>query len=752
MDNPPQEGDNHPDSAHSAKSFSSLFDDPSNQAVNQAARPISVEASSTSNEPLEQHFFTLCDPLAPMDFDTAWLTDVGFNGATLVPGAAGVIRQTSQATPQATLDGFQASDISFHTPDYAQVPRESVTNLDANGLNFSLSQNIDWPTALDIKFGLTSMGANEAENVLDGSCVGTSSIAVEAFQLPSIDQITQDYDFPMLDNTDTEATATNTSEYPSTIDPRLYGSIPVSFSGHRGYQPAFPSTKQFNVPPPTTQPSPSPTESHSSVEQSNASSPQHSKITGFSPKLPQKFKDKPWIRSSGSDRNPAGSTRTAAQLQYNPRLHYKPSGRINENLWQGSDGTKFEYNEHGELDYSTLKLSPEAMETFLYENPAQKGIVLWIQIHPADSNSRYPTPGSSKCSMKTCPAFNLGSRWTIAVGHLRVAIDEAWNKRKEARDPYHCAGFMHLYCAERFLDWKKICKKLDVRIDDRGFYATEPNHRYKARIEASSEVGEVANRFLRSARPKSKKGADNFDKKYPQYPPHIPPAGPKKGYAEKDYEHTLCYSMMNAKVNSMPATRKKLLAGREQTDSQMLSSLGDLQKIVDTKLAKRAQNKLERQESQRTAPILLDDSDDAASTPPTPAAPKRRGRPPKKREAPAPTSPPPKRTKNNAGGVFRDESHPARSAARKARFVGGGGGGGSRKLTAGEEAAKRAEDSVYAAEQAELIAESRQRHEQRQGDEAEAVLDCVVAPLVLVRRSVALVPYAESDDDEDEDY
>jgi len=100
-------------------------------------------------------------------------------------------------------------------------------------------------------------------------------------------------------------------------------------------------------------------------------------------------------------------------------------------------------------------------------------LIIWIQNTPAQSNERYCAGTSSgKCRWSGCP--NPGR--TILKGFLRVAFDEnSYMTKHGTADPYHNAGYMHLYCFEEIFDlgflihWSETLWNFEVLIDTRGF-------------------------------------------------------------------------------------------------------------------------------------------------------------------------------------------------------------------------------------------------------------------------------------------
>ncbi|KFY41440.1 hypothetical protein V495_04932 [Pseudogymnoascus sp. VKM F-4514 (FW-929)] len=159
--------------------------------------------------------------------------------------------------------------------------------------------------------------------------------------------------------------------------------------------------------------------------------------------------------------------RTARRIELDPTQYYQPLGRIPQS-WgpTNSDGRHiFQYNGFGELKPGTTFTGTEMME-YLYgtfpratdlqpNNPS-----LFIQCVPSDSNSRYPTTLSNKCRFTDCPVKTR----TIPSGHFRVAFDE---QNDANLDPYHCAGYVHLYCLERFCSFSCLAKYCNLVPDTR---------------------------------------------------------------------------------------------------------------------------------------------------------------------------------------------------------------------------------------------------------------------------------------------
>lgn len=246
-----------------------------------------------------------------------------------------------------------------------------------------------------------------------------------------------------------------------------------------------------------------------------------------------------------------------------PRRTLKyPSGRFNKRLQniQKFDPTKFydrlpeapqswkrglytfQYNTFGEL---TTKLSQEKMKTFLTEHPLGEKLTLWVQTVPVDSYNRYPSVWSNKCRFARCPDRNN----SIRPGFFRVAIDE--HHYSDIRvNPYHCAGFVHLFCLEKFLDFPDLCKRINVQPDNRRL--PEPMNKM-ALTRNYVQLLEIANAFIKS----SERG--------------------KSG----DYKETLGYKLTEMILKIEPPSRT--LARLKRGGNNLSHHRGDLEVFEDSK-------------------------------------------------------------------------------------------------------------------------------------------------------------------------
>lgn len=182
---------------------------------------------------------------------------------------------------------------------------------------------------------------------------------------------------------------------------------------------------------------------------------------------------------------------------YSP-LHTRPNPWGYYTLNGQTLSGRFKYNEFGELQPGDF-FTRDEMRTYLFDhylhtsggtyNPKEGGLKLWIQRNPADSKNRYGHSCAARCRFLECVAQHR----LIGQGQTRVCFDEL-SCRGENLDPMHNAGYVHLYCLERFMDFPRICSTLQVRVEDRHL-PYEHNRNNKMMLSSSQEAHE-ASRFI----------------------------------------------------------------------------------------------------------------------------------------------------------------------------------------------------------------------------------------------------------------
>lgn len=127
----------------------------------------------------------------------------------------------------------------------------------------------------------------------------------------------------------------------------------------------------------------------------------------------------------------------------------------------------FAYTEKGELEANVTYTAQQLFEYI--KRPNREGsdehLILWIQNPPSQFNHRYPRGQESGfCRWEKCPVKHN----SILKGHWRVALDEKGDVLGETYDPFHNAGYLHLYCLEKMFDLIELF--LDPGVDIRPDY------------------------------------------------------------------------------------------------------------------------------------------------------------------------------------------------------------------------------------------------------------------------------------------
>ena len=124
-------------------------------------------------------------------------------------------------------------------------------------------------------------------------------------------------------------------------------------------------------------------------------------------------------------------------------------------------GGIFRYNRCGELLPGLCLTAPE-VNCFLRGHPARDRLRLILQSTPFATQDRYPDVLSSRCRFLGCPVRGN----IIRPGQFRVALDEQ-PSRSRTRSSFVYAGFVHLWCLERFCDFPQICHDYNVCVENR---------------------------------------------------------------------------------------------------------------------------------------------------------------------------------------------------------------------------------------------------------------------------------------------
>ncbi|KAK4448631.1 hypothetical protein QBC34DRAFT_426376 [Podospora aff. communis PSN243] len=204
--------------------------------------------------------------------------------------------------------------------------------------------------------------------------------------------------------------------------------------------------------------------------------PQKYKIRLRQPPPPPSPPPPPAGRGKGTKKKISNNRKLKNDLTNRPERFYQKLDKIEAwgpKLTEGGNPI-FEYwKESPELWSERTYTRDQLLQFFTgaTREPRRAGkLTIWIQNTPAQSNERYVSPASGKCRWVGCPARPR----TILKGFWRVAFDE--NSKlttKGIADPFHNAGYMHLYCFEEIFDlgflvhWSDLIWGFQVRPDVR---------------------------------------------------------------------------------------------------------------------------------------------------------------------------------------------------------------------------------------------------------------------------------------------
>lgn len=220
----------------------------------------------------------------------------------------------------------------------------------------------------------------------------------------------------------------------------------------------------------------------------------------------------------------------------------------------------FSYTEKGQL-LCDRKLNKERLREYVDNCP--KGTVFRVQQCPTMSGSRMG-PEDQECRWDQCPVKSK----KITSGWLRVCFDEfPLDTSSGKRDPYLCAGSMHLWCFEQVFDPVEFYLEGRLKAETRHFRHEESN---KATLEKLTDARIVEDAY----RPWFEKWAPFFD-------PY------KKFWMPRQYKDTLSYKLNEYHLNNQSEARRKSRKSRndkkpnkEEPAKTIDVHMGDLQLYV----------------------------------------------------------------------------------------------------------------------------------------------------------------------------
>lgn len=308
-------------------------------------------------------------------------------------------------------------------------------------------------------------------------------------------------------------------------------------------------------------------------------------VQKYKAEAPRKDRSKPWVRQNYSTK---GNSRTGKTNNWDDSKYLAttphPLGVTKWSSMAGGKGSRFEYNQWGELD--GISFTARQLEDFLFFHPFNRPdyrgsgkLILWIQKNPGDSARGSKTMHGLNCRVKECPA-SIYKKRTINTGHYRVAFDEQWETYGEKRHPMHVAGYAHLYCMERFFDFRRICQRLDVRADDREIKGPITGD-WTAGLGQKTDEYNAANSFIKFC--KQGKNAKTWAD-YPQHDNDHP-------FRRKKHAATLTHMLVEAKTANTGNSKMKMMNNRERSATQFFVNMGDLQMQIDCQQERIAKKK-----------------------------------------------------------------------------------------------------------------------------------------------------------------
>ncbi|KAJ9638334.1 hypothetical protein H2199_007021 [Coniosporium tulheliwenetii] len=518
------------------------------------------------------------DPMTPNTFDRIW-------------NSAGEVKNEDDSlfVPMSPVENTVPDTIAPAIETSTITPAETLVNADPQSQSGLIDVQDDWNNANPSNLQFSDNSNFDQDNSFANINVSgvTSSLEFSAvpgtanalFAQPQMQYVNDMAYFPQ------QTYAQPPGHYAQYPQPDAQYSFPyydASFNAPMGVDP-YPAAANFQAPvapmPSAIQLSrPATVESDVQSESDSSNSDNAGKRRRRkAAKNPVKYKaEKPkkdakhaWVRTNTTTKGV--TTRTGKINQYDPSKVYENVAHTMD--WQSSK-YQHEYTEAGELVDGTF--SADQLHEYLHQWSMWNGadgarLILWIQRCPTDSARRYASEGGSKCRFKHCPATNN----TIMHGHYRVAFDEVWAKYKTRADPFIQAGYVHLYCLERFLDFPEICAKLDVRPDDRKMIQ-EPRGHWAPALGTHDAV--VAKDFIK----RCKKGTLRQNELYAEYPVHDPSA---RG-AHKEHGFTLTCRMSEERNGLRPESQQDQFRGRGKSITHITQHKGNLQQIADAKAVK----------------------------------------------------------------------------------------------------------------------------------------------------------------------
>ena len=296
-------------------------------------------------------------------------------------------------------------------------------------------------------------------------------------------------------------------------------------------------------------------------------------------------------RGGANQAQPSGS-RIYGNKRFVEHKAYKPLHQAPES-WD-----IFQYTRLGEL--IPRLFSADEINRFLFTHPLHAGFhdlkesSLRLRVHrtPASSASRFPN--GLTCRMTGCPMHS-----TINQGQLLVVLDELSVQHPD-HDPFLNAGYVHLYCLERFCNFPEICSRLNVSAKGRPCHYEEGR---KNRFRLSAEEATVVEDFVEACCADVARGCNDtpWVAQLEQCPDQETSGCPHYDQPSHPYKGTLCHQLIVTKLHFGGRGRIHLREAREEKagyrGANIIRHLGDLSE--EAKL--RAYSRSHKNQNQRKA-------------------------------------------------------------------------------------------------------------------------------------------------------
>ncbi|KAH6704519.1 hypothetical protein EV126DRAFT_335977 [Verticillium dahliae] len=221
--------------------------------------------------------------------------------------------------------------------------------------------------------------------------------------------------------------------------------------------------------------------------------------------------------------------------------------------WGGDDPyrPKFQYTSQGMWKPNLCFDRGDLYEYMTARQTAGVPLTVWIQNCPAGSNARCPDRGTRQCRFSDCPAPSR----SILKGWWRVAFDEHPEATGSELDPFHCAGFMHLFCFEKCFDLVEMMNAFDH---------AEKKTKANAVREAKAALAEKMMRERTRTSSKRKRDVDD------------------DGHGDEDADSDESYDSKTTSTQDVKAPlAEKMLRGRTRRSSKRKRSDDDDEGVIN---------------------------------------------------------------------------------------------------------------------------------------------------------------------------